>query len=138
MAGVSSVFAATCRPLTATCRAGFGCDWVWLWLLYCYKICSDLAPKLYHNFDRRVKRKCRRLSTLNRRLSGSFWNATISVTMLVYINDNGLGSITTYVALQHGGRPAAPVLILVKWKILTVRQWASYSSAKICWSAPTL
>ena len=71
---MSSVFAAADRPLTATGRAGFGCNWVLLWLLYCYKKHNDIAPKFYHKILARVKRKCRRLSTLNCRWSDRFHN----------------------------------------------------------------
>ena len=97
MAGVSSVFPATHRPVPAAGRVGFGCNWVWLWLLYCYKKHNDIAPKFYHKFCARVKRKYHRLSTLNRRRSGKLYNVLISVTMLIYINHNGLGSITLLV-----------------------------------------
>jgi hypothetical protein len=58
---------------------------------------NDIAPKLYHNFGGRVKQKCHRLSTLNRRWSDSFYNVPKIITVLNYINHNGLGSITLLV-----------------------------------------
>lgn len=94
LADVSSVFPATGRPISAACRVGFGCNWVRLWLLYCYKKHNDIAPKLYHNFGGRVKRFCRRWSTLNRRRSGSFHSGIKSITVPDSINYNGLGSGT--------------------------------------------
>ena len=86
MAGVSSVLTATDRPQSAVCQVGFGWNWALLWLLYCYKIDNDIAPKLYHNFADRVKQNHRRLSTLSRRPSVSFCNGINGITVPDSIN----------------------------------------------------
>ena len=50
IARVSSVFAAVHRAISAAGQDGFGCNWVWLWLLYRYKIDNDLAPNFTIKF----------------------------------------------------------------------------------------
>jgi len=58
---------------------------------------NDIAPKLYHNFGGRVKPKCRRWSTLNRRLSGSFHNDIKNITVPDSRTNNDIDPITLLV-----------------------------------------
>lgn len=86
-----------------------------------------------------VKRKCRRLPTLSRRRSGSFWNGIKSITVLNYIIHNDLGSIMLSVLeLSTGGVPLCASAKSTFYQKYLLAPVGKLSSAKISWSCANI